>query len=484
MKNTFRLITMVSVLLLLCTLIPTALGESSDAQTVKTALFSITFPSKGCSGEILRLEEKLNGCLLLYFLQSENPKTIADFTIIARIGEALDYRDALRELSLTADQPVLDETHIGGVTFMYAKYKNRDFISRQFVGRIPESNVNLQIIFNETPDFKCDVQPILDSIVFTLPALSPVPSEPPLPEDSAHYIPQPGKTSIGGRDLQAAWLPMDFSMLVCEMPAAKIAYNGDTLYILSDWRLHAFLIKDGRLAKHPGFQDGVLKLGERYYQLSMAGDGTLYVTNATESAFFVRNGAITPFNCLGNMAVHASGEWAIGYGGSIDTKMIHIGPGGMTAENWVLVKLDKPVFRKGRFLSISSVDVYNDRIYVSGYDATRNGIMAVSAFDFDGNELFVIGSEKMSDPERLVGVADVVQTQNNIVILDRGSNLLKVLTLDGKIVGSINCDELLGTKYAALVSITPAGDGLYLAAAQVRDDRSCTEMLIFHITGF
>jgi hypothetical protein len=408
---------------------------------------------------------------------------MVDFTVKVCQSDAIYFRDALRELEEGADQPALDQTRIGGVAFACAEYDDRGRHSLKYASRIPESNVTLLITVYLAHGVQFDVQPILDSITFNLPTCLPALTDPPQPQDGTPYHPQPGSVRIGDKEIKATWLPMDTPLSVEQTAPGKIACNGDTLYALSGRRVYAYSTRDGRLVTSTAFPDGVLKLDDSHSSLSVTRDGTLFVTNGFNKTFSVRDGAITQYNNsggIGELAMHPCGEWGI-YFHDHYAEMAHLNESGMTVEKWALPNLGDPEKQIGRFSGIRCVSICDDRIYVAGYDATRNDVMAVSVFDFDGRELFVAGSQDTSAPDRLSFVTDVVQTQNNVVLLD--CNTLQVFSMDGTFLGAVNCNQLLGTHIAEIVSITLAEEGLYLSAAQTRDDWSCAELLIFHVTG-
>jgi hypothetical protein len=81
-------------------------------------------------------------------------------------------------------------------------------------------------------------------------------------------------------------------------------------------------------------------------------------------------------------------------------------------------------------------------------------------------------------------VTGIVETKNGILVQDGNYRAYKMFTKDGAFIGAVDCDELLGTSYPWLSSMIPAGSGVYVAAAQRREDQSCDELLLFRITGF
>ena len=488
MKKNFRIFIPAFLLALLCAFLfsAPAFGESGGTQVVKTSLFSAAFPKESLGDGESGIDDSPMACSIHYILQGKNKAQRVEITISAHLGEALDYRAAILRLEEVLNKTALDETIIGGVLFSYAEYEYGNSLFMEYAARVPESSTNLWISIRETPGAQYDYQPILDSISFTLPLLpSSCKADPPLYQDSEPFKPQTGKAYIGGMEITASWLPMDTPLLFSHYTQGNIALHHQTLYILTGRRLYEKQIEDGRLIAGQVFPEGVLKLDDDYGLMSMAGDGTLYVTNTVLKNFSVRDGIVNQINesSIGSLAVHPGGEWGISLDGQGNPSILHITPYGFTSENFALRNPRDPKKTRGRFGHITCLRVYEDRVYVSGIDTTRYNITAVSAFDLAGNELFTFGSGDYTDPEGLSFVTNIAQTQKSIVILDPNLDSLKVLTLDGTFIGTVNCGELLGTKHAYVFSIAPAEDGLMLATAQTREDGSLTELLIFHITG-
>lgn len=486
MKIIFRLATLIILVLLYAFFLNgTALCEADSAQVTKTNLFSVAFPKEGWARDVTWMQDSLTNSSVRYILRGENKTRLAEFMIEAHIGAALDHRSMIMRFDEITNKTALDETPIGGVLFSYIKYEYGSAHHMEYAARVPECSMNLRITIYEASDIKYDYQPILDSISFTLSMPASPNKDPPRPEDSEPFQPRPGKAYIGGREIAASWLPMDVPILVSEFTVGNIALHNDTLYILTGRRIYAKQIKGGSLEADPVFPEGILKLDDDYDLMSMTGDGTLFVTNTVLKNFSVRDGTVNQTNQsgIGSLAVHPSGKWGISFSGQGNPEIIHITQSGYTSQNWALHSPRDPKSSTGRFGHIQCLTVYEDRVYVSDIDTAQDNITVVSAFDLDGNELFTFGSGNLTDPDGLSFVTNISQTQKSIIILDVNLDSLKVLSRDGKLIGSVNCDELLGTKHANVFSIAPADDGLMIAAAQSREDGSCTELMIFRVTG-
>lgn len=464
--------------------------EDGDTQTMQLRVFSIAFPKEGWVSNMYNLNDAVNDGRIEYRYYDKNRLLHARFIMKAMTTEALFYRGTINELQEITNKAVLDEKQIGGITFSSADYVSNGLHYMEYAARVPESHMSLYIRIEESMT-GYDYKPILDSISFTLPVLSPAPTDPPLPEDSSPYVPRPRKANIGGIEVKASLLPMDTPLLVSrsslnpthEEDGDILALHDDTICALTGRRLYALQIKEGRLVKSPVFPEGVLKLEDKYKSLSMTENGTLYVMDEEQKIFSVRDGTVTPIHeWFGSLAMHPSGEWGIGHDDFYLTEMFRFNISSMDTEDWALHYTVHPTFIGEQVHLIRHLSVFDDRVYAAG-KLTGSSTSAVGVFDLDGNELFIIGSENCPIPKALYDVTDVAQTQNSIVILDSIPYELVLLSISGEYIGAIDCDQLLGTNNAEILSIIPAEDGMFLCATQTRADRSCTELLIFHITG-
>ena len=464
--------------------------QHGDKQIMQLRVYSITFPQKGWDININNLLDYENDGRLSFLYEDEQRRTRARFTIEAVTDNVISYRNTLRWLQEITNKDVLDKIQIGGIPFSCADYIYGGLHYLEYVARIPESQMSVYIQIEESMIDEYNYQPILDSIAFTLPVYSPIPKDPPLPQDSTPYAPRPVNTYVGGTEVKAIWLPMDTPLLIGppflyrqDIGGEDIALHGDTLYALTGRRLYAMQIKDGRLVQSPVFPEGMLRLDDYYHFLNMTENGTLYVMDDEYNAFSVQDGAVTTIDeWLENFSVHPSGEWGICKDSSFRMDLVKYNVGSTEKEDWALQYNADTVNKAENLASVRHLSVYDDRVYVAGRLADKGSVDAVGVFDLDGKELFIIGSANHPLPDGLYEVKDVMQTKKSIVILHRFDEL-ELLSLSGEYIGTIDYNKLLGTKYAEILSITEAEDGFILSVAQTRDDSSCTEMLVFHITG-
>jgi hypothetical protein len=176
----------------------------------------------------------------------------------------------------------------------------------------------------------------------------------------------------------------------------------------------------------------------------MTRDGTLFASNGVNKTFCIRDGAITQYDdkkSHGNLAMHPGGEWGI-YFHSCFMEKVHLNESGMTVEEWALSIFSDEEKQSEYATGIQCLSISDDRIYAAVYNAATPNTMTVSAFDFEGRELFAFGSQDELGSDQLSFVTDVVQTQNSIVILDIGTQTLKVFSMDGTFLGAVNCNQL------------------------------------------
>jgi hypothetical protein len=464
------------------TAVPTAPGTGGLCDTL---LFTARFPAgwvfnEGWSSDA---EGYSNA---VYELMDAGGSKLASVTLSASSEDVSTYRDKIKSLIEYADKagkPALNEVVIGGITFTGTEYEDWGWKYTAYAARVAEARVTLMISV-EQPENITGLQAILDSIVYKLPVLTPPNVDPPLPEDGTPYSPVTAPASIGDKEITAEWVRADKSIFLDGMFDNRMALAGDTLYALAETRLSAYKLNAGSLAQSDALPGGAIKLDDDYEFISAAKDGTLYVSQGMFNILAVRGGVIADkYDLSGDLVMHPEQDWGISHWANADPMLVRVSGGELTAEPWVLSGLNDAAIRKGRFSSISCVAITDDRIYVAGNDALSGDVQRCAAFDLAGNELFSFGNTEWSADDAFGSVTGIVETNSGILVQDANMRDFKLFSRDGVFLGKADCDDLLGTDYPWLSSMLPTGDGVLVAAAQERADKSCYELLIFRIKG-
>ncbi len=461
-------------------------GAGEEGQNFTSPLFSASFPTGWVSDEY-NLSSGESYCSVKYAKYDADGGALASVTIYASSEGVDSYRKKVKQLKEFAEKSgaVLEEANIGGVDFLGVPYENWGWNYKEFAARVPDSAITLNILVEQPENAGDALQTILKSVFFTLPQLSPPNVDPPLPEDGVPFELTPKSAVVGKYTLKADWIKPAGSIVLDSIFDNRIAYANKKLYVLAGKQLYAYAIKNGKLTPGKEFSRGIMALSDTFEYVSAVKDGTLYASQGFYNTLALKDGKLLKDNPVaGYVVMHPDGKWGISYWANADTKKLTASKGTLTEEPWVLTGLSDEMQRKGRFSLISCVSISDNRIYVAGSDAVNGDAQRICAYDLEGKELFSFGATDWTQGDAFGSVTGIVETKNGILVQDGNSRAYKLFSKDGSFIGSVDCDELLGTNYPWLSSMVPADGGVYVAASQRRLDQSCDELLLFKISGF
>lgn len=417
-----------------------------------------------------------------YDLNDQSGWSVSNLTLTASVEEVATYRSniaGLMEKAQADGKDTLDELVIGGVTFRGLTY-NDYWSYAEYYARVPEAGITLSLSIS-SPEAIADVlDDILASVRFTYPIPNPPLSDPPLPEEGIAFTPSPASvTTVSGYTLQAKWLSAGQSILPIDLYSIGLASADDWVYLLTNQKLLSYQKGGDTLtASEP------LSFDQGYSFIDADASGSVYLTDGYSSLLTLQNGAQSTASLSGYLAMHPDGVWGLSFWFYNDVTKVTFTPDGMATKPWVLTGLSDDTARQGRFNSIAYITVSQDHIFVAGTDASTDYATRIAMYDLDGNELAVFGATDWSDDAYIGSVAGIVQTQNGVLVQDGSYYSYKLFAMDGTFLGSIPCDELLGTRSAVPFAMASTQDGALAVVSQERDDQSATELLVFEITGF
>ncbi|HPF88388.1 MAG TPA: hypothetical protein PK537_10100 [Candidatus Limiplasma sp.] len=416
-----------------------------------------------------------------YDLNDQDGWAVSYISIVASVEEVATYRSELATLTEYAQESgkdALDELVIDGITFQGIVYGDY-WIYGEYTARVPEASITLTLTISEPEDIADVLPDILASIRFTFPIPDPPYTDPPLPEDGIAYVPAPTAVTVGGYELSAAWLPTSAPIIAKDTYNTGIACIDDLVYILDDTTLYSCKIENSALvsAAEP------MKLDQSYCFMCSDVYGSLYLTDGFYSGLTLLEGDTNTFTMDGYLAMHPDGGWGLTFWSSYDVSKATFTSDGIAVKPWFLTNLSDDA-RQGRFSSIGTIAVTQDAVFVAGTDATTDYATRIAMYDFDGNELAVYGSTDWLNDSAIGSVSAMIQTPNGILVQDAFYGSLILFALDGTYLGSVACDDLLGTQYCRPLAMAATPDGALLLVAQEREDQSATELLVFEVTGF
>ena len=471
---------------------PTATQQavsSTDGEPLlcETSLFTLTFSGDGWTANEDWRTDREDYSAVKYELKDANGSATASMALTASSEGVRTYRDkmkVLQEYALTEGKETLDEVTIGGVAFSGLAYEKWGWKYAEYAARIPESRVTLFITVDQ-PDIIGDrLQPILDSIAYKLPTLTPPNVDPPLPEDGTPYQPTPAAISIGDKKLTATWLQPDKSIILDSIFNNQIALSGSRLYVLAGKMLYAYTIEGDRLVADEVFAGGLMQFDDGFEYLATGMDGILFASQGIFNILSIKDGAIIEDNNIsGYLAMHPSGEWGITFWANADPMLVRVSGGVLKEEPWIMSNLSDASKRQGRFSAINCVSITDTRIYVAGSDVEKGDTQRVAVYELEGKELFTFGAEDWTADDAFGSVTGLVETPSGILVQDGNYRAFKMFSQQGEFLGVVEGDELLGTDYPWLSSMIPTDGGALVAAAQSREDESGDELLIFKLSG-
>lgn len=457
-------------------------GEPSALpQEYSCAYFSAAFP-EGWAQDEYNTYNWDTYYSVQYNLEDKDGWTQSTVRVTASEETVAGYRDKLDTLLAYAKEQgkdQLDELTISGIPFQGLTYTDYGTYT-SYTARIPEASLTLGVEIS-SPDTISDVLPgILGSILFTYTVPNPPLADPPLPEDGTPYQPSAKTISVGGFDLKAKWLPIAASVYPKSGYGNSLAAVGDTLYILNYDKLYVL----GRSGDGLALQGEPIQLDNTYNSMSAADDGTLYLTDGYYDGLTYKDGVFGQYDVEGYLAIHPEGKWGLNFWYNSDVKKITNTADGLAVKNWALTGLSDDALRTGRFSTVDFIKVTSENVFVAGYDTLSNNTERLAMYDLDGNEIATFGGTDWSDDSTIGSVSGVLQTKNGILVQDATYQAYKLFALDGTFLGSVSCDELLGTEYPWPYAMVDTDGGALVLLSQERNDQSATELLVFEITGF
>ena len=470
---------------------PTAeVTDTGTAGYAETTLFTASFAGEGWSENTGSRSDRKDYSTVTFALKDDSDSTLGSVTLTAGIEAVRGYRDKIRTLNERAEaqgRDALDKTTIGGKDFLGTSYERWGWQYTEYTARSVDESATLSILI-ERPEMIGEdrLQAVLSSITYRLPEMSPPNVDPPLPEDGEPYAPVTADVTLGELTLSARWIPLDKSLILDSIFDNSIALSDGRLYVLTGKALNAFTYQDGQFAADPVLENGIMKLSDKFDVLAAGKGDILYVSHGVFNTLALQNGSVAgDYPISGRLAMHPSGSWGLTHFANAEPARISVDPDGtLVKEPWVLSGLNDAAARKGRFSMINYIHITEDRVYVAGTDSLFEDAHRVAVFDLNGEELFTFGGKAFSDEDTLGAVTGILESKDNILVMDGNYRAFKLFSLQGDYLGKISCDPFLGTNYPWLASMAASEDGALVSASQARKDGSGNELLLFVITGY
>lgn len=447
-------------------------------ESVSTELFTVEYPeSWNYDTEYFSDEEGY--CRAEFFEGEDADSAELSVTVAAESESAASFRDQLlaKEIAMEAYADGTAETiSFGGRE--YAVSGSEYTGNKVYLTRDVAAGISYYVTVSGDMESPA-VKELLEGISFVQKDNGNV--DPPWPWEGEPFVPQLTPQMVGTYTITPEFVPFQEPHSVTDSMDHRFVKTGSTLFHLFEDTLT--LYEDG--------EEGMvfaseLDLEDEYEYLSVDQSGMLYVSQGIFEVIGVKDGQkVMQSNVDGDLVMHPSGEWGISFWVNADTQKITNQDGILTAEPWILTNLNDDAARTGMFSMISDVAITEEHILVAGKSAGEESDEKIAVYDYEGNQLMVLGGSEISDPDCLGSVTAMAETPNGIVAADGNMRRIYFWTRDGIFIGAVEMRELIGTSYPWLEDMQLLEDGsLLVALTQEREDESADELLFFRLTGF
>lgn len=447
----------------------------ADGTLLETEFWSVTYPEDWVYSEEddMGISEGYYAYVTLHIPQEDDPESD---TLSVRIDATLEgpasYRDNLYSIGDMRDiveNGTVPTENVGGVDCYMKEGESWGSAYRSWYGRVEGAGATVYVQAEGTVDDPRLGQ-LLNTLQFNLTDTGNI--DPPWPWNGEPILMDgPLSCTVGSYNVTVQQLPIDESIVVRNIFDTGVSMAGDKVYTLTDGvlRRHAF---DGSAL---AFEDEIALDSEEYSTMSVAQNGTLYLSEFMESFVAVRDGA-TLFSHDGPdyVIMHPSGDWGISYFTGSEVEKIILNGTEMQTEPWAFPEVDM----------ISSISISEDHIFVAG-GAVENNEHTIFVYDLSGVLQTKLGGTEFGEDDSLGSVTAVVETANGYMALDGNMRTVLFWAPDGTFIGSAEDSDLFGTSYPWMSSASVMADGsILIGMTEERPDESADEFIVYRLTGF
>ena len=454
-------------------------NKLADRESVSTTLVTVYYPENWTYLE----EETDDGdsyCSMEFFVGTSEDDADFDVVISAANEKASRFRDELLNNGIAledyADGSALT-ANIGDMTYTPIDGGGASYPGYMYRNEQSGTTYRIRVLKGERDS--AEVQELMEGVQFTPQTTDYV--EAPWPWDGEPFNAQLAEQMVGSFTIVPEAISFEESFTTPEIMEHQFYKEGDKIYHLLEDTLTTYVYADGVLK-----YDSELNVGKDCELISGDDSGMLYLSQGINEVLGVKDGAIAMQTAVkGDLVMHPSGEWGITYWVNSDTQYVKNNDGNLTAEPWILINLRDDDARQGRFKIIDNVTITDSHIMVAGTEASENERKKIAIYDYDGNELMVLGGEETSDEDSMGCVTGMVETENGFVAADGNMRRIYFWAKDGTFIGRIHTKDIFGAEYPWLEDMQLAEDGsIWVELTQERADESADELLFFRLTGF
>lgn len=448
---------------------PPVSGQPDEANEIKTGLFTLNYDQNVWNYFEDDTQDEEDYCFVT--LQVPDPDDseyyLIDAEIEVSLDEPYDFREDLVYYGFSQYEYEVNKSYetvkIGGVDLL--KYDDGDD-SLIYFNRLESAGATVYIEFDAVDINHSAIADLLKGLTFTIADAGN--EDGPWEWEGEPFSTVEHSVAAGSFTVNAKFVPFEVYISTFETFDHSIAAVGDTVYVLVNGELSQCHYDGTVLA----FINPIELPEDDYEMVYATADGSLWLSGSLNDVIRIKDGAVAnTYEDIDNLAMHPSGAWGVDYFVSNECNIVTFSGDSYSAEPVVFQEAD----------TIMHLNVDENNIYV-----------CASAADDSGHKVFVYSKDGVlqktlcdAEGEGLGSITFVTQTANGYIGFDGNMRDVILWNPDGSFLAEISDGDLFDTSYPWFCSSAVLSDGSILTMmTEEREDKSATEVIVFHIKGF
>ncbi len=437
---------------------------AAEAETVKTKLFSADLPD-GWEYDADWMSDQDGHCYVSFVLDDRDDSFYsAEVDITCDVNTASGFSQKMSAAGLDIKTAMTENTYavksIGGVDCWIGQAGS----SVRYYGYLAEKNGFILIEVYADEDTAEAVDTLLNSVTFTF-ADYEGPITPWYWEGTAYTAPE-CSTPVNGCTVISRLLPIDTAEPCYTTTEVKLDIAGNDFYIFSNKEMKKYT-RTGDALQY----DSTIELPFVPRTFAVDKEGALLLSGFGKSLTRVADGTQTLISMdTDDIAVHPSKAWGISYFSGTDLKKVDMASGSMTD-----LTVPELTYLKGVFVTENSIII--DGSFTGGADCVR-------VYDLDMNLKGQVDKDN-NTTGWFGGATAAAETANGYILFDLNMRSIYFLDTGCTVVCAADFKDVLGTRTPWPCAAVTGEDGnVYLLATDKRPDGTCTEAVVFCLSGY
>ena len=454
---------------MICSLAACGDENTGGAKEIKTTLFTLAYDDSVWNylEEDVTNEEDYCSVNLQIPDPDDSEYYLIDAKIEVSLEEPYDFREDLVSYGFNQYEYKVNEAYetvkIGGVDLL--KYDDGEDTLVYF-NRIEGAGATVCIEFDAEDITDGCIADLLKGLTFTLEDVGN--EDGPWEWEGEAFSTDDHSVTAGTFTVSSKFIPFEEYISTFETFNHGIAAVGDKVYVLVDGELRECHYDGAQLT----FVKSIELPEDDYENINATTDGSLWLSGSMNDIIRIKDGTVVnTYEDIDNLAVHPSGAWGVDYFTSNECNIVTFNGATYSATPVIFKEAD----------TIMNVNVDENNIYV-----------CANAADDSGHKVFVYNKDGVlqktlcdAEGEGLGSVTFVTQTANGYIGFDGNMRDVLLWKNDGTFLAEISDGDLFDTNYPWFCSSAVLSDGSILTLmTDEREDKSATELIVFHVKGF